>query len=180
MKYVIKKYRLAYIINFLSFAIAFGALMYLNSSRSPIVISREDLLYGFFLFIPAALLHEYSHYIVAKRYTPEARIRIYPKLGALILDYVRLTYGQYAKTVFAPMLTIQLPLIVLYMIFNSPTILVAAILHFLASSIDIIGFVVTSITHYGGTFHIVYGEKGEIAGILVVEPKKGIATFYQL
>lgn len=130
------------------------------------------------LSLVLVLIHELVHYVVAKRYSPNASIQIIPKLGSIALDYVRLDYRQYIKVTLAPILIIQLPLTIAGLVTGNAVLTVLALLHLVASVGDITGLVSVVLYHRGATLNMVYDEKGRIVGIVVEKGNKII--FYQL
>jgi len=176
MEYVLKRYHIGYVAEAVAFVVVFVSVSMLHSSG----LTASDALQALLFFIPCVAVHEFSHYAVAKRYSPSARIRVLPKLGAIVLDYVSLDYGNCVKVTLAPLLTVQLPITALYLLTHKLSILLLAILHLAASLVDITEVMHATLLHYGGRLHLVYDERNRIVGILVEEPAKNRATFYML
>jgi len=174
MEYVAKRYYAVYIAEFAAFLAGLASFYIIL----PYNLTPKDPLWGLILFIPCALLHEFSHYVIAKKYNPEASIQVLPRLGAIVLDYVSLDYRDYMKVAVMPLLTVQLPITLLYVITHNASILVLNILHLVSSSVDIMGLIYNTVEHYGGKFHLVYNEKGGISGVFVEEPLKNRGVLY--
>jgi len=177
MEYIVRKYSIAYIAEAAAFIVMFLVVVVFGSSGS---ITAADALLATTLFIPVAFVHEFSHYIVAKRFNPNASIRVLPKLGAIVLDYASLNYREYIYVVLAPVLTVQAPITALFLLMHNSVLLLLALTHAMASAVDIVGLIYMFVVHRGGRVHIVYDERGNIAGVLVEEPAKGRATLYML
>jgi len=170
----VKHYYAVYVAVFVSFLVGLATLYIIL----PYNITPKDPLWGLILFIPCSILHELSHYAVAKKYNPEASIKVVLRLGAVALDYVSLNYREYVKVAVTPLLTVQLPITILYVVTHNASILVLNILHIVSSSVDIMGLIYNSVKHYGGKFHLVYDEKGGISGVLVEDPAKDRKMLY--
>ena len=178
MEIQVKKYRLVYI----DLVLAVVSVVVATYFFTPVIVSREYLWFivpAFFLVF--ALIHELSHLIVAQVYNPDASVRLFPKLGALLLDYVSLPYEGYLYTVIAPLLVVQIPLIITYLFTGNPYILAMNVFHLAASSVDITGILYSTINHgVDGRLYLVYDEKCCVVGVLIEEPKKNSATLYSL
>lgn len=142
------------------------------------LIDMTTALWAVLFFLLIAVLHEFVHYAVAKKYNPEATIRVIPRLGGLLLDYVRLDYNQYVKTALAPLFFIQVPLTVAWILSGDIIVLTLTVAHLLASAVDIVCLFSAVISHRGATFNMVYDEKGRVVGVVVERGDKII--FYQL
>jgi len=124
-------------------------------------------------------VHELVHYIVAKRRSPAVRLR--PSLhGVIVVDYVRLEYKDFMIGVSAPLIVVQLPLTLLYLVLSHPLLLALALFHALSSLGDVTGIVYTRIFHKGAELHVVYSEKGAVVGFIAEERDKCRAVFYEV
>jgi len=174
MEYVVRHYVAGYVAVAAAFVFVFSFLLLYSG------LSDADVLWALLMFIPCAAAHEFSHYMIARRYNPHVKIRFLPKLGALVLDYVKLGYTEYVKVALTPLLTVELPLVMIYLLTRGSAILLLAVVHFAASLVDVTDVLCVSVLHRGGTIHLVYDERGRVAGILIEEPSKNRSTVYML
>ena len=173
MEYVVKKYKIAYADLALSFLIALVACwLFIPASATQ---TGLFLVAGF--FVGLSIVHELSHLSVAKLFNQRATIRFFPKLGALMLDYVSLPFAGYIRTALAPLATVQVPLLVMYLATQNQYLLLLNVLHLVASSVDITGLLFTLVKHGTRcTLHLVYDSNCKVTGVVIEEKDK--ATYY--
>jgi len=130
------------------------------------------------LYIP---LHEFSHYLFAKRYNSATKIKFFPKLFALAIDYVSLSFKEFLVVALAPQIFVGIPIIVLLLLTSSKEFAYLLVIH-LVSSVGDYTSLILSIVHttlYGKTMkiHVLYDNRGGIVGS-VVESAKGNLYVY--
>jgi len=133
---------------------------YIHPFAFPSIIIAIAILYIF--------LHEYLHYIFAYLYNPSTKIRLYPQLLALAIDYISLSYEEYLKVILAPQIFIGIPLAIATVLFLSKDLIHILAIHILSSTGDYISLILASIvvTRYGKPQRVytLYSENGDIVG----------------
>jgi len=132
----------------------------------------------FVLYIPA---HEYSHYLLAKRFNPAARMRFFPKLFALTVDYVSLGFWEYVAVCLAPQIAVGIPVVALMLLTASKEFAYLLAFHVASSMGDYTSFIllaVHSLLHGGAIkLHILYDEGGGIAGSVAESAEGGLYVY---
>jgi len=132
------------------------------------------------LYIP---VHEYSHYLFAKRFNSAARVRFFPKLFALAVDYVSLGFWEYVAVCLAPQIAVGIPVVALMLLTSSKEFAYLLAFHIASSMGDYTSFIllaVHSLLHSRAMrFHILYNEGGGIVGS-VAESAEGDLYVYLL
>jgi len=134
----------------------------------------------FVMYIP---VHEYSHYLLAKRFNPAAGVRFYPKLFALTVDYVSLGFWEYVAVGLAPQIALGIPVVAAMLLMSSKEFAYLLAFHIASSMGDYTSFLllaVHSLLHGRALrFHILYDEDGRIVGS-VAESAEGDLYVYLL
>ncbi|MEM4699894.1 MAG: DUF3267 domain-containing protein [Candidatus Nezhaarchaeales archaeon] len=153
----------------------------LLASLEAIGATSPTILLGALLFIPLALLHELTHCLVARRFSRDARIRPLLKYGALALDYGRLTRNEFVAVALMPQLVIEAPLAAAWLLSGGQLYLVLALLHLAGSALDVISGVKMLVeASPRSVVSVLYDEGGGIAGSVVEDPSRRLATVYLL
>jgi hypothetical protein len=120
VEYVVKKYyllsALVVIVNLLATPIVF----FIGSSYG-----SNTLLQALLLYILLISVHELVHYIVAKRRSPAVRLRPSLRHGVIVVDYMRLEYKDFMLVASAPLIIVQLPITLLYLVLSHPLLALA-------------------------------------------------------
>jgi hypothetical protein len=174
IEYIAKKYYL------LPVVVILANILVLFIINLVIWIDPTSTLLSLALYIPTIFAHEYSHYLVAKKKNPLTKIKFYPKFFALMIDYVKLSYRDFLEVAVAPLITIQLPLTTLYILFRNPLLLSLTMLHIASSLGDISSIVYNVLLHRGALFYMAYSERGDVVGFVAEELDRCRAVFYEL
>jgi len=135
------------------------------------------------LMIAYIFLHELTHYLTAFYFNRNVKIRFYPRLFALIIDYGELSFKQWFYSWISPQIIIGLPLITLSIIYSLRELLELTVFHITLSIGDYVSLAI--IAHdslrYGKprTVYMLYGEENSISGT-IVEYNNGVLTVYLL
>lgn len=170
-QYVVKRLRLREVV-LLASAALIASVMAVGAA-APVV------LLGVILFLLLALPHEMVHYLVAKHFNKDAKIKPLLRYGALALDYGRLTRNELISVALMPQLIIELPLVVAWLLSGDQLCLVLALLHLAGSAGDIV-FSVKLLVEAGprSVVSVLYDERGGIAGDVVEDPSRRLVTVY--
>jgi hypothetical protein len=174
-EYVVKKYYLLSVLVVIVNLLAIPVVFFTGSSYGSNTLLQALLLYILLIFV-----HELAHYIVAKRRSPAVRLRPLLRHGVIVVDYVRLGYKDFMRVASAPLIIVQLPITLLYLVLSHPLLLALALLHALSSLGDVFNMVYIRIFHKGAELHMVYSEKGAVVGFIAEERDKCRAVFYEV
>jgi len=135
------------------------------------------------LLISYIFLHELTHYFTAYYFNRDVKIRFYPRLFALTIDYSRLSFKQWFYSWISPQILIGFPLITLTMIFSLKELLELTVFHFTLSIGDYVSIAIIAFDSikYGKprTVYILYDEENNISGT-IVEYMNNTLTIYLL
>lgn len=132
------------------------------------------------LLLPSALsvmvVHELAHFAVIRFFGRWARITTLLRRGVLMVEYDALTAKEYVCVSLAPLVFIQLPLAVLYVVTSNVTVLTIAVLHAMGSIADIFYAIKITLTCRNCVLRL-YRENGKVKGYSIVKPS-GEETVY--
>ncbi len=126
------------------------------------------------------LAHEAVHVATARLLgVPGVRVRLYSRLAALIVDYDRMTLGQYVAVALAPQ-TLSIGLLLAAALLHSMGRVLEPLLLYTSALANIVGGVPDiMLSAYFGVVHrravglsLLYDENGRVAGGVVEEPDR--------